>query len=112
MKHFLLFYQVTDRYWAKRHIFRPEHFEHAWAASERGELVVGGALEPQEGMCVVMFAGEDRKAAEDFARNDPYVREGLVREWRVAEWVTVAGDLASSPMQIPNSGSEMTSETR
>jgi uncharacterized protein YciI len=29
--------------------------------------------------------------AEDFARADPYVRNGLVTRWRVREWSVVIG---------------------
>jgi uncharacterized protein len=29
--------------------------------------------------------------AERFAADDPYVRNGLVRSWRVREWTTVVG---------------------
>jgi len=101
MKHFLLFYTTTEKYLAERGIWRPEHFVHAWKASREGGLVVGGALEPQENMCVVMFEAESKQAAEDFARNDPYVREGLISDWRVVEWFTVAGELALAPIAKP-----------
>jgi hypothetical protein len=29
--------------------------------------------------------------AEDFARNDPYVKAGLVTAWRVRQWNVVVG---------------------
>lgn len=101
MRHFLLYYHVADDYLERREIWRPEHFKYAWAASERGDLVVGGAVEPQEKMCVIMIAGPDRTVAERFAEGDPYVREGLVRSWRVVEWYTVAGRLAAAPIAPP-----------
>lgn len=34
----------------------------------------------------------DRSAVERFAREDPYVTEGLVTRWEVREWVVVIGD--------------------
>ena len=46
-----------------------------------------------------MFAGEDSSAAEAFARDDPYVVNGLVKRWRVREWTTVIGDLAATPVR-------------
>ena len=46
-----------------------------------------------------MFAGEDKAVAEDFARSDPYVTNGLVARWHVREWSTVAGNLAATPVR-------------
>jgi uncharacterized protein len=99
MKHFLLFYEGSPDYLERRPQFRSDHLAYAWAACERGELVVAGALaDPVDG-AVLMFAGEDKSVAEDFARGDPYVRNGLVSDWRVREWTTVVGDLAAQPVR-------------
>jgi uncharacterized protein YciI len=99
MKHFLLFYEGTADYLERRPQFRTAHLEHAWAAHERGELVVAGALtDPVDG-AVLMFAGEDRSVAERFAAADPYVTNGLVERWRVREWTTVLGELAATPVR-------------
>jgi len=35
--------------------------------------------------------------AEDFAQNDPYVQNGLVKNWRVRQWSTVVGAGAATP---------------
>src|SRR4051812_12134437 len=87
-KHFLLFYDYAANVLERRPRFRGAHLEHAWAAHERGELVVAGALaDPVDG-AVLMFAGEDGQVAEDFARADPYVAGGLVARWHVREWTT------------------------
>ena len=99
MKHFLLFYEGAPAYLERRPQFRTAHLGHAWAAQERGELVVAGALaDPVDG-AVLMFAGEDRLVAEDFARADPYVVNGLVARWHVREWTTVVGDIAATPVR-------------
>ena len=99
MKHFLLFYDGAPDYLARRPQFRDSHLKHAWAAAERGELIVAGALaEPVDG-AVLMFAGEDESVAEEFAQGDPYVANGLVARWRVREWTTVVGDLAANPVR-------------
>jgi uncharacterized protein len=100
MKHFLLFYDGAPDYFARRPQFRDAHLGHAWAAAERGELVVAGAFaDPVDG-AVLMFAGEDASVAERFARADPYVTNGLVARWRVREWTTVVGELAATPVRI------------
>ena len=99
MKHFLLFYKGAPDYLERRPQFRNKHLKHAWAAQARGELVVAGALaDPVDG-AVLMFAGEDRLAAEEFARADPYVINGLVSHWHVREWTTVIGDLAATAVR-------------
>ena len=99
MKHFLLFYQTAPDYMERRPQVRGEHLRVAWEAFERGEIVVAGALaDPPDG-AVLMFAGEDSSAAENFARKDPYVLNGLISNWYVREWTTVIGDIAATPVR-------------
>ncbi|MFL6729279.1 MAG: YciI-like protein [Sphingomicrobium sp.] len=99
MKHFLLFYDYAADVLERRPQFRGAHLEHAWAAAGRGELIVAGALaDPVDG-AVLMFAGGDKAVAENFARADPYVVNGLVERWRVREWTTVVGALAAAPVR-------------
>jgi uncharacterized protein YciI len=38
-----------------------------------------------------VFQGDGPSAAEAFARDDPYVRNGLVTNWRVRIWNVVVG---------------------
>jgi hypothetical protein len=99
VKHYLLFYDVSEHYLARRGLFRKEHLEKAWAAHSRGELLLGGALaDPVDG-AVLLFAGHSSQVAEAFAKHDPYVLNGLVTHWRVREWSTVAGETAASPVR-------------
>src|SRR4029450_5590752 len=94
--HYLLFYEVAEDYVSKRAPFRNQHLEKAWKASERGELLLGGALANPVGGAVWLFRGESPEAAENFAKHDPYVPSGLVKRWYVREWTTVAGEHAST----------------
>lgn len=99
MKHFLLFYDITPDYLARRADFRGAHLEMAWASHARGELLLGGALvEPTDG-AVLLFKGESAAVAESFAQTDPYVVNGLVSRWKVREWATVAGAEAANPIR-------------
>jgi uncharacterized protein YciI len=101
MRHFLLLYDACDGYETKRVPFRELHLKHGWAAHERGELLLGGALaDPIDG-AVLLFRGETPEVAERFANTDPYVRNGLVTRWRVREWTTVVGTDAAAPIK-PN----------
>ena len=99
MKHYLLFYEAADDYVARRASFRSEHLAKAWQASQRGKLLLAGAFaEPVDG-AVLLFKGESRSVAEDFARADPYVISGAVKRWYVREWTTVVGDQAATPVR-------------
>lgn len=103
MKHFLLFYDVREDYLEKRAAFRDAHLNHAWAARDREELLLAGALaDPVDG-AVLLFQGDSAEVAKNFAQRDPYVVNGLVTDWRVREWTTVAGRDASTPVR-PTSG--------
>lgn len=101
--HYLLFYEVGEDYVSRRAEFRDAHLEKAWKASERGELVLGGALANPVDGAVLLFWGDSPEVAEKFARADPYVTSGAVKRWHVREWTTVAGEDAAMPIR-PNAG--------
>ena len=93
--HYILFYEVAPDYLERRGAFRQEHLGLIREAHERGELVIAGALaEPADG-AVLVFRGPSPASAEAFAKGDPYVRNGLVKAWRVRKWNTVIGDGAA-----------------
>ena len=97
MQHWLLFYDYVPDYLERRGALRPSHFEHAQAHRDRGELVMAGAFaDPADG-AVLAFRTDDRAVVEAFARDDPYVKNGLVTDWRVRRWVMVMGDGAEPP---------------
>ncbi len=100
MAHFLLIYDLADDYLERRPAFRGEHIGLAWAAAERGELVLGGALADPADHALLLFEGETSAGAESFAKTDPYVTNGLVRSWRVRAWTTVVGERATSPLRL------------
>jgi len=94
--HCILFYDIVDDYIERRAAFRSEHLALAKQAYERGDLVMGGALaDPVDGV-VIVFRGPTIDAAEAFAKADPYVKNGLVKSWRVRKWTTVIGEGASA----------------
>jgi uncharacterized protein len=93
MGYYTLTYEVVDDYVERRAQFRDEHLGIAREAHERGELVLAGAVgDPVDGALLV-FHGDRPSVAEDFARNDPYVLNGLVTRWQVKPWnVVIGGD--------------------
>ena len=89
--HYLLFYEAGAEYEARRKPFRAAHLEHARAAVARGEVVLGGALANPIDGAVILFRGDSPAAAEQFAKSDPYVVNGVVTRWHIREWTTVVG---------------------
>jgi uncharacterized protein YciI len=98
--HYLLCYDLAADYLERRGEFRTEHLQLAWAAQERGEIIVAGALSDPADMAVLMFQGESPDVAERFAKADPYVLNGLVTGYRVRRWNTVVGDSAATPVRL------------
>ena len=99
MAHWLLIYDLAPDYLDRRPAFRDLHLTLAWAAAERGELVLGGALADPTDQAMLLFSGDDASVAERFAAADPYVTNGLVARWHVRPWLTVAGKDAANPVR-------------
>ncbi|MDV3458695.1 YciI-like protein [Sphingomonas sp. HF-S4] len=97
MAHHLLFYELASDYLERRPGFRDAHLALAWAASERGELLLGGAVGDPVESALLLFTHAD--AARAFAEADPYVIEGLVAHWHVQPWNTVVGAEAANPVR-------------
>jgi uncharacterized protein YciI len=99
MQHYLLVYTLSPDYLARRGEFRAEHLALAWAASDRGDLILGGALTDPVDQAVLLFKGGSPAVAERFVEADPYVANGLVTEWRIRPWMTVVGEGATTPVR-------------
>lgn len=93
--HYLLIYELTDDYMERRGEFRSDHLELAQQASQRGELILAGALSEPADRAILLFQADSPEPAERFAAEDPYVANGLVRRWEVRRWLTVVGELAA-----------------
>jgi uncharacterized protein YciI len=98
MKHFLLLYTFAPHYLEQRLLFRDAHLRCAWEAQHRGNLVLAGALSDPADMGILLFEATSPDLVDEFARNDPYVVNGLVTSWRVREWITVVGASAQAPV--------------
>lgn len=97
MAYFAVFYEVVDNFVERRALFRDEHLRLAGAAHRRGEIVLAGALADPADSALIIFRGENSAAATSFAENDPYVRNGLVKRWKIRPWsVVVGGESVSS----------------
>jgi uncharacterized protein len=99
--HYLLFYEFVPDYLERRAPLRAEHLRLAWAASDRGDAMLGGAFaEPADG-AVLLFKCDSDATPKAFAAADPYVKAGLVKRWYVRPWTTVIGAGATTPIRNP-----------
>jgi len=96
MKYFALIYYVVDGFVSRRTAFREEHLRLVGKANRRGELLLAGALGDPVDRALLVFRTQDRSIAEDFARNDPYVINGLVTRWEVLPWAVAIGNDSSA----------------
>ena len=98
--HYLLTYQLVDDYLARRDQFREAHIRLAWQAVECGELLLGGPLANPTDTAILLFQGDSPAAAEAFVNADPYVKNGLVKRWKIREWTTVVGSACTNPVRL------------
>lgn len=89
--YYILFYKTVDNYIEKRIPFREAHLAYVKEAHNRGELILAGALSDPADAAILIFKIDSSKTAEDFAKNDPYVLNGIIKEWNVRPWNVVIG---------------------
>ena len=88
--HYVLIYDVVDGFIEKRQPYRPEHLEHVSKAYQDSAMIMGGALADPPDKVMMVFKCPEADVVEEFAKTDPYVTNGLVKEWRVRRWNTVS----------------------
>ena len=91
MNYYMLIYSLQDNYLKDRGKYREEHLGLAKDAAERGDLVLGGAMDDPADEAILIFRSENEEIAKEFAENDPYVKNGLIKEWKVRKWNAVIG---------------------
>ena len=99
--HYLLIYDLAPDYLERRGQYRSEHLKLAWDAVAKGDLLLGGALADPVDNSILLFQGDSPAAAEAFVAADPYVKNGLIKSWRVRPWTTVVGEMAATPVRLP-----------
>lgn len=98
----LLWYEVAEDYLARRGEFRQAHLQLARQATAQGLLKAGGALTEQHAdspcAAALYFETDDPAQIEAFVAADPYVQQGLVKQYRIMRWQTVAGCVAEQQL--------------
>jgi len=92
MPYYALFYDMVDDFLSKRTAFREEHLRLARESHARGELILAGALTDSPAGALLVFNSPDAASVEAFVRHDPYVANGVVRQWKVRPWTVVVGN--------------------
>lgn len=101
MNHYLLFYEKALDHATSCLPLQDAHRDYILQKIRQGSpLLMGGNLVDEFGTtAVLLFQAESAAPVEEFAQNDPYVIGGVVELWRVHEWQTVVGELASHPLE-------------
>jgi uncharacterized protein YciI len=97
--HFLLFYDYVPDYLVRRKQYRNEHLSLAWQAQEQGKLILAGVMEEPVDSAVLLFEVDSAAEVKAFAETDPYVKNGLVKSFRIRPWNTVVGEGAVHPVR-------------
>lgn len=97
--HYLLTLHYTTDYLERRGAFRKQHLAQAWAAQERGQLLLAGAVGDPPDRGVFVFDCDNVAPMDAFVQADPYFQNGLVARYEIQPWNTVVGKDAKTPMR-------------
>jgi uncharacterized protein YciI len=87
---YVMFYDSADDVASKAPAHFPAHRARLADFHARGALLMVGTFgDPQEEGSMAVFT--TREAAEEFAKEDPFVLNGVVRNWYVREWNDILG---------------------
>ena len=91
MSYNLLLYDYVDDILTLRQPHREAHLAAIRREHTSGHVLLAGAFgDPPTGAAFV-FTDVDADHVRGFAESDPYVRAGLVRNWRIEPYHVVAG---------------------
>jgi len=92
-KHFILFYDYVPNMGERRTPIRPAHLEYTKPWIAQGKLQLGGAFTADLSGAIITFECDSIQEVEEFYKNDPYYKGGLVTDVKIKEWSIVAGSL-------------------
>jgi hypothetical protein len=87
---YVLLYESADDVATKAPEHFPAHHARLMEFHARGELLMVGPFgDAQTQGSMGIFA--TREGAEAFVRDDPFVRNGVVRAWEIRDWNEILG---------------------
>ena len=89
--YFILTYDYVTDVLEKRTPFRADHLARVKALHEAGKCLFAGAFEPAKDGALFVFRVDSAAEIEEFVRNDPYVKNGVVTGHRIRPWNVVFG---------------------
>lgn len=89
MKLYALFYEKVANYTKKREPYRAQHLALATKYNKEGFLFMGGGLENFEQSALLLFT--DKSKAQKFVKEDPYVTNGVIINYTIANWNIAVG---------------------
>lgn len=89
--YYILFYEFIEGYLEKRTPFRQEHFNHLKEYIQSEKLRLAGAFADPADSAALVFKVDEKDLIEDFVKNDPYYKNGLIINYKIREWTVVAG---------------------
>jgi uncharacterized protein len=90
IKVYVLQYTYVEGMLEKRVPHRTSHLSFTESYIADKYLVAGGAFVPEVDQGMLLFKSK-KSIVENFARNDPYVVNGLIREYKIREWSVAVG---------------------
>ena len=54
-------------------------------------MILAGAFSDPPDKALLIFKVDDKSIIKRFIDNDPYVKNGLIKEWEIREWTVVIG---------------------
>ena len=87
---FILTYSSVAEAMAKEPATIAAHLARSKEFHQRGELLMAGAfLDRPEEPLSTMAVFTSREAAEEFAKGDPFLLKGEVKNWYIREWANM-----------------------
>jgi uncharacterized protein YciI len=81
---YVLLYESADDVLSKAQAHFAAHSARGQEFHEHGSLLAYGFGDPQQEGSMAVFT--TREAAEEFARGDPFVLNGVVSSWEIRAW--------------------------
>mmetsp|Transcript_105295 Transcript_105295/g.293221 ORF Transcript_105295/g.293221 Transcript_105295/m.293221 type:complete len:124 (+) Transcript_105295:3-374(+) len=90
VKCYVLRYVYVEDVLERRVPHRAAHIALTKSYADRGQLLLGGALDPPDA-AYILFKVDSRAEVEAFVKADPYVKNGIVVSHEIRDWNVVVG---------------------